>query len=69
MKKQIIGIFQGEESNIDFSGFSGDDCHSEENALRAFLARLGIETEATDEQNKDRTVKVPEGPIRNRIRE
>lgn len=58
--KTITGVFSGGESHFDFEGFSGDDCSKEENALRAILSRLGIESEVMDEQNKDRKTKVPE---------
>lgn len=69
MKKTIIGVFSGDKSEFDFDGFSGNECDGDENAIRAYLARFGVETETINDQSKDRKIKVPEGPIKQRIKE
>ena len=62
--KTIKATFKDGKATFDFEGFDNDDCSKEEKAIRAFLARVGVKTDGTDESYKGDRIPVPNGPVK-----
>lgn len=56
-KKANFTIDENENMTIDFDGFEGDDCSYEEDAMRIFLAKMGVKTDVIHSDNSKERVK------------
>lgn len=54
-KKADVVLTEDGRIAIDFEGFEGDDCSYEEDAMRIFLAKMGVKTDIVhSDNNKER---------------
>ena len=43
--KRVHIVIEAGKVNLDFNGFPGDTCSSEENMIRALYGKMGVETD------------------------
>jgi hypothetical protein len=65
MKKITVIIDKG-KVNLDFHGFEGDACSAEENVIKVFYQKLGVNTDVEHSDNK-REAEAETTAIRERI--
>jgi len=50
--KRVHIVIEAGKVNLDFNGFPGDACSSEENMIRALYGKMGVTTDVEYSDNK-----------------
>jgi hypothetical protein len=50
--KRVHIVIEAGKVNLDFNGFPGDACSSEENMIRALYEKMGVTTDVEYSDNK-----------------
>ena len=50
--KRITAKIKGRKIHLDFNGFLGDTCLTEENKIRVILVKMGVKTDVEYSDNK-----------------
>jgi len=50
--KRVHIVIEAGKVNLDFNGFPGDTCSSEENMIRALYGKMGVTTDVEYSDNK-----------------
>jgi hypothetical protein len=50
--KRVHIVIEAGKVNLDFNGFPGDTCSSEENMIRSLYGKMGVETDVEYSDNK-----------------
>jgi hypothetical protein len=50
--KRVHIVIEAGKVNLDFNGFPGDTCSSEENMIRALYEKMGVTTDVEYSDNK-----------------
>ena len=50
--KRVNIVIEAGKVNLDFNGFPGDTCSSEENIIRALYGKMGVTTDVEYSDNK-----------------